>query len=134
MINIEQFRIGNYLLVDNILRKICSLNSYGKGEEKLIGFEIDNDVEFEHPQSGRLVNAKITDQLLTDLGFTFNAHFRLWQHQRPERTYSIELDNDYFPLDFAHQPIVQHLIYLHQLQNLFFSIQGEELAFTSPQV
>ncbi len=120
-------------MVDDKLRKICSLNHYANGEEKLIGFEIDNDVEFEHPSSGRLDNVKINDQLLISLGFTFHPHFKLWQHKRPDRTYSIELDNDYFPLDFAHQPIVQHMKHLHDLQNLFFSIQGEELAFIVPQ-
>lgn len=134
MINIEQFRIGNYLLVDNQLRKICSLNSNGNGEEKLIGFEIADDVEYENPSSIRLKNVKITDQLLIDLGFSYHSHFKLWQHQRPDRTYSIELDNDYFPLDFSHQPIVQHMTYLHQLQNLFFIIQGEELAFDKNRV
>ncbi|QEC43154.1 hypothetical protein [Pseudobacter ginsenosidimutans] len=129
MINIEQFRIGNYVLVDSKLRKICSLNNNGNEEEKLIGFEQDGDVQFESAASDRLENVKITDQLLVLLGFTFHPHFRLWQHQRPEKTYSIELDNDYFPLDFAHHPIVQHMLHLHQLQNLFFSIQGTELAF-----
>lgn len=133
MINIEQFRIGNYVLVDNILRKICSLNNYGNKEEKLIGFVIGDDVEFESAASDRLESAKITDQLLVGLGFTFHTYFKVWQHYRPERTYSIELDNDYFPLDFARQPIVQHMTHLHQLQNLFFSIQGEELAFQQQQ-
>lgn len=131
MINIEQFRIGNYVNVDNVLRKICSLNNNGNQEEKLIGFEINNDVQFESAASDRLENVKITDQLLEQLGFTFHAHFKLWQHPRPKRTYSIELDYDYFPLDFSHQPIVRNMAYLHQLQNLFYSIQGEELVFSS---
>ena len=129
MINIEQFRIGNYVLVDNILRKICYLNNYGNKNVKLIGFEVDDDYEFESARSGRLDSVKITDQLLIKLGFTFHTHFRLWQRPRPERTYSIELDNNYFPLDFSHRPIVQHMVHLHELQNLFYSIQGEELAF-----
>ena len=129
MIDIEQFRMGNFVLVDNKLRKICSLNINGKEKEKLIGFEMDGDVQFENAASDRLENVKITDQLLVLLGFTFHPYFRLWQHHRPEKTYSIELDNDYFPLDFAHHPIVQHMLHLHQLQNLFYSIQGAELAF-----
>lgn len=133
MINIEQFRIGNYVLADRILRKICYLNNYGDKGEQLIGFEIDDHVEYEDAGSARLESVSLTDQLLVNLGFTFHPHFKVWQHSRPERTYSIELDNDYFPLDFSHQPIVQHMKQLHQLQNLFFTIQGQELTFQQQQ-
>lgn len=133
MINIEQFRIGNYVLVDKKLCTVCSLNNNGRTEEHLVGFELDGEVAFESASSDRLESVRITNQLLTGMGFTFHPHFKVWQHPRPERTYSIELDNDYFPLDFSRQPIVQHMTHLHQLQNLFFSIQGEELAFQQPK-
>lgn len=133
MINIEQFRIGNYVLVDNILRKIYYLNNYGHKEVKLIGFEIDDDFDFESAASDRLESVRITDQLLVGLGFTFHPYLKVWQLPRPERTYSIELDIDYFPLDFSRRPIVQQMTHLHQLQNLFFSIQGKELAFQQQQ-
>ena len=131
MVLIEEFRIGNYLLVDNKLRRVCCLENRERNtEDKLIGFENDdNGCEFEIAKSERFERVKINDQILLNLGFSFHTYFKLWQRKRPERTYSIELDADYFPLDFSHQPIVKNMLYLHQLQNLFFIIQGEELSF-----
>ncbi len=131
MIIIEEFRIGNYILADNVLCKICCLkNDHESMRGKLVGFENNNVCEYESAASERLECVKITDQLLLDLGFSFHSYFKVWQCKRPERSYSIELDNDYFPLDFSHQPIVRNMLYLHQLQNLFFIIQGEELRFS----
>lgn len=95
----------------------------------MIGFEIDDNFEFESARSARLKSVMITDQLLISLGFTFHPYYKIWEHPRSDKAYSIELDNDYFPLDFSGKPIVQNMTHLHHLQNLFYSIQGEELAF-----
>ena len=130
MITLEELRIGNYISVDSTVRKICSLKNDDNLQGKWIGFENNNDCEYESASSERLDGVKITNELLQKMGFNFDSHFKLWKHTRPDKTYSIELDNDYFPLDFSHHPIVRNLTCIHQLQNLFFSIQGQELEFT----
>lgn len=128
MINILEFRIGNYVLVDNIARKVSVINNNPNlVQTPSIGYKVDEKLEQEATSSSRLAAVPITDQLLTDFGFTFQPHFKLWQHTRPESSYSIELDKDYSALDFAHRPIVKNMQYLHNLQNLFFTVQGNEL-------
>lgn len=87
MIHIEQFRIGNFVLVDNIPRTIRYLNNYGNKNVKLIGFETDGDYEFESARSDRLESVRITDQLLIELGFTFHPYLKLWQRPRPEKPF-----------------------------------------------
>ena len=128
MINILEFRIGNYVLVDNIARKICVINNHPQpAQASSIGYQVEEGLEHEVVSSSRVTAVPITDELLTNFGFTFQPHFKLWRHTRPVRSYSIELDKDYSALDFAHRPIVKNMQHLHSLQNLFFTVQGEEL-------
>lgn len=130
MINNKELRIGNYVFVDNILRKICCIkNDDDLVRARCVGFEHNNDCEYETSDSERVQAVPISDQLLKDLGFTYHHYFKLWQHTRPDKSYTIELDREYSALDFSHHPIVRDMRYLHQLQNLFFCIQGEELLF-----
>lgn len=127
MINIHEVRIGNYLLVDNNMRRICFINNGSSAESPSIGFISEGEAKQEMCNTERVQAIALTDQLLQELGFIFHEHFKLWQHNKPNGSYSIELDSDYQPLDFAHRPIVKGLKHLHALQNLFYSIQGQEL-------
>ena len=126
MIIIEEFRIGNYILANNVLCKICcTKNDHESMQGKLVGFRNNNVCEYE-AQHRRLECVKITDQLLLDLGSVFTFLFPRCGSKKTEKKLFHELDNDYFPLDFSHQPIVRNMLYLHQLQNLFFIIQGRK--------
>ncbi len=128
MINIEELRIGNLILIDQKLREVCSLQINHEADHGTrIGYANKKELQFEKETSERLQPVAITDQILQDFGFVFEDYFKVWQRKRPERTYSMELDRDYFPLDFARQPIVFNMRYVHQLQNLFLIIQGEHL-------
>ena len=130
MINNRELRIGNYIFVDDIRRKICCIkNDDDAVQSPCIGFEQNSDCEYEIADSERVRAIPISDELLKDLGFVFHDYFKLWQRKKPRKAYTIELDSEYSALDFSHRPIVKDMIYLHQLQNLFFSIQGEELLF-----
>jgi len=130
MINNRELRIGNYIFVDDIRRKICCIkNDDDTLQSPCIGFEQNSDCEYEIVDSDRVRAIPISDELLRDLGFVFHDYFKLWQRKQPKKAYTIELDSEYSALDFSHRPIVRDMEYLHQLQNLFFSVQGEELFF-----
>lgn len=128
MIKIEELRIGNYILADNIIRKICCIkNDNAASAQQFVGFRENDQCSYELCGSERLQYIPLSDHMLQDFGFTFHAYFNLWQHTRPSRSYSIELDSDFAALDFMHRPIVKNLQFVHNLQNLFFTIQGVEL-------
>lgn len=130
MINNLELRIGNYILVDNVTRKICCIkNDDCLLQSPCIGFEQNNDCEYEISGSERVQALPITDQLLRDLGFIFHDHLKVWQHTKYTKPYAIELDADYSALDFSGRPFIKNMQYLHQLQNLYYCIQGEELVF-----
>jgi hypothetical protein len=130
MIDIHELRIGNYILVDDTLTKVCALQC---GDIKFgtasLGFKKDEEVEFETADSRRVKGVPLTDRLLTQLGFKFHIYYKLWQHAKPERTATIELSSDYTAIDFSHRPMLKHIKYVHLLQNLFYSLQGGELDF-----
>lgn len=127
MIQIKEFRVGNYVLVDNTVRRICLINNDPAEQSPFIGYEGDEECMTESCNSERLGAISLTDDLLKEFGFIFHEHFRLWQHVKPDHSYSIELDRDYSAMDFGHRPIVKNIQHLHVLQNLFYTIQGREL-------
>lgn len=131
MINTNELRIGNYIFVDNIIRKICSIkNEVSDEQTPSIGFESNHRCEYESASSERLTAVPISNELLLQLGFTFNNYHKTWQHERPKKTVTIELDKDYTALDFSHRTLVKHVQYLHLLQNLFYSMQQQELTLS----
>lgn len=128
MINTQELRIGSYILIDNSIRQVSSIKNDGNATQvPHIGFENNNKLEYEAANSERLAAVPISDKLLKELGFTFDDYHKTWQHEKPKRTTTIELNNEYSALDFSHRTLVKHLQYLHLLQNLFFSIQQKEL-------
>ncbi len=132
MIQSHELRIGNYILVDNEMKKVCCIQEAKDNIQTLcIGFEKNNRREYEEASSDRLSAVPISDALLGALGFTFHPYHKTWQHSKPKRTSTIELDRDFSAVDFSHRELVKNVQYLHLLQNLFFSIQKEELQFTA---
>ena len=128
MIKIEELRIGNYILADNVIKKVCCIKKDNiASQQQYVGFEDGDQCRYEACDSERLQFMPLTDHVLQDSGFTFHTYFRVWQHSRPSRSYSIELDSDFAALDFVHRVIVKNLEFVHTLQNLFYCIQGIEL-------
>jgi hypothetical protein len=127
MINTQELRIGNYIFVDNILRKVCSIKN--DAPIPSIGFESNNSYEYETASSERLTAVPISNELLIQLGFTFHSYHKTWQHEKPKKTVTIELDKDYTAVDFARRTLVKDVHYLHLLQNLYYSVQQKELTF-----
>lgn len=130
MIKSNELRIGNYILVDNEMKKVCCIKDDENNTQTCcIGFENNNGCEYENAASERLDAVPISNDILKELGFTFHDYHKTWQHLKPKRTFTIELNTDFSAVDFAHKELVKHVQYVHLLQNLFFSIQGKELQF-----
>jgi hypothetical protein len=126
MVNSNEFRVGNFILVDGIRRRICSIRNE---DHASIGYEFESGCSYEECSSERLQAVPVDNVLLKELGFVYHAYFKLWQRERPDKSYTIELSTDYDALDFSHNYMVRNIQFLHQLQNLFFCVQGRELAF-----
>ena len=130
MVNTQELRVGSYILVDNTIRKVCCIKSDESAAPiSSIGFESNNSCEYEMATSDRLAAVPISNELLTALGFTFHSYHKTWQHERPKKTVTIELSTAYTAVDFSHRTLVKDVHYLHLLQNLFYSLQQQELSF-----
>ncbi|WP_132055710.1 hypothetical protein [Pseudocnuella soli] len=71
----------------------------------------------------------ISPEVLEASGFSFHTYFKVWQRNKaisgtgPE----MELDRDFWLLDFSHHRVGVEIKTLHQLQNLFYQLKGREL-------
>lgn len=112
MIPQHELRIGNWVLEENS-GALFQINK---------GIDIDN-------YSGKFLPVPITPVILKKYGFAFHDYFKLWQKNKvlsgtgPD----MELDRDFWVLNFSHQRIGVELKSLHQLQNLYFFLKGKEL-------
>jgi hypothetical protein len=112
MIPLQELRVGNWIMNKDS----------GQYIEVKKGFDIDD-------QSVDYVPVPITPQVLLTCGFVFHNHFKLWQKNKAVSGTGpdMELDPDFWVLDFSHRRIGVELKSLHQLQNLYFALKGNEL-------
>jgi hypothetical protein len=112
MIPLQELRRGNWVMKDDS-------SEYFKVNK---GADIDDYANDFQP-------IPVTSEVLAKCGFAFHDYFKLWQKNKelagtgPE----MELDRDFWVLDFSHHRIGVEIKGLHQLQNLYFSLKGKEL-------
>jgi hypothetical protein len=117
-------------MVNESICKVCSIkNEQDSSQPSSIGYEYNASCQYEMSDSEHVKALAISDELLKELGFTFHTYHKLWQHVKPQRTITVELDKDYTAVDFSHRPLLKNVQYVHRLQNLFYSLQGLELLF-----
>jgi hypothetical protein len=108
-----ELRIGNYI---NISKEVCKM--------QLVNFaDIHYTDSFENYEP-----IPLTEEWLLKLGFDKldKAHFKIIQKDIFNSLFTITLDeNEIFKFDF--QGFWYQLEFLHQLQNLFYCLCGEEL-------
>lgn len=111
MILSQELRIGNWVIDDTA----------GPYHQITSGAEIDG------AQSYTLI--PINAQLLVDCGFQFDNYFKLWQKNKAVAGTGpdMEMDPDFWILDFSHQRIGVEVKSLHQLQNVYYFLKGKEL-------
>lgn len=109
--NASELRIGNLLYSDNVVvtidgRSIFDFWSYGKEYKPIL----------------------LTEELLFRLGFEYERNtiggFERWQTKTSKgRTIKI-LDKKF---SWGYDQYSDYILYVHQLQNLYFALTGEEL-------
>jgi hypothetical protein len=132
MVHIKEFRIGNLLMVDQILQSICaiSLKENSLTANTFIGYLKEDEILYVSTASERVEPALLNDEILKRFGFVFDDYFKLWQKKKMGfgTGVELELDRDYTALDFAHRPIIKEMKHLHRLQNLYYTLRDKELA------
>lgn len=126
MITKEELRVGNAIQYDG-----DGTNAIVKSiEEHGIGIEFkEEETWIEYDQFSGI---PITDKLLEKLGFKEQCYVNEDQDEIDYWYYEgIDwiLDQGYQPIDAGFPMIKYELMYIHQLQNLYFSLTGKELIF-----
>ena len=111
MISLQELRVGNWV----------TNNTLGVYYQLKTGADIDDANNFQA--------IPITDDLIKSCGFNYDTYFKFWQKNKAVSGTGpdMELDRDYWVLDFSHHRIGVELKALHQLQNLYFLLKGREL-------
>ena len=130
MIPCTELRIGNYVLIDGRLQKVSSLRRE-QDETASIDFVNAADNRAESCDAAKAQPATLTDEILQQCGFVLHNYFKFWQliTVSPDKRFEMDIDTDYNLIDFMRRPIVKRMTSLHQLQNIYFALKGEELAF-----
>lgn len=130
MITCNELRIGNYFLLNNQLHQVNMLHGSQAGNGTAeVGFEEGEDHSLHTCTTAQLQPVPLTDELLQQAGFRYHPYFQFWQKvsKEPGEQSEIDIDSDYNVIDFMRRPIVKGLSSLHQLQNIYYTLKGQEL-------
>lgn len=130
MIKANELRIGNLLFMHGILVKVTSINENGftvepLQQEYVIGWTID--VEWH--------GVPLTHEILEMCGFEYietgvygycDKNHIIYPHKNDEWRFNIFCAND--------DDCAITIKYIHQLQNLYFALMGEEIEIKLPMI
>lgn len=135
---INELRVGNYVSYNGFNLKVYSFeNKYPRSEKRydnvvLVDLLFDGFItEILHEVKG----IPLTEEILLNCGFEKINHICGYSFYSFDRK-SLKDTNAYMPLDIYLNPnhakianftVKQNVEYVHQLQNLFFAINGKEL-------
>jgi hypothetical protein len=130
MIPCNELRIGNYFLFNNQMHRVSMVqgNTPAAGAAA-VGYEANDSEGPQTCASAQVQPVPLTDDLLQQAGFRYHSYFQFWQKvgTAPGELSEMDIDPDYNVLDFMRRPVVKKLASLHQLQNVYFFLKGEEL-------
>jgi hypothetical protein len=132
MIPFSELRIGNYVLINAIIRKIAMISSVEDNKHiPTVGYYVGEDLRFINCDSKQLQAAPLSNSLLEQTGFLFDSYFKLWQKPRQASGtgMEMELDRDYSVVDYMRRPLLKEVKSMHGLQNLYYALLGRELTF-----
>ncbi len=136
MILCSELRIGNFVLINDQIRKIAMISSVEDNKHlPTVGYYVGEDLRFINCDSKQLQAVSLSDKELEKSGFLFDSYFKLWQKPRLNTGtgMEMELDRDYNVVDFLRRPILKEVKSMHGLQNLYYALLGKELAFAPVQ-
>ena len=125
-----ELRLGNYVLVNKNLLKISGITP--TTVSTIDANEQSEQIVLQHNLSD-IQPVPLTDDVLKQCGFAYHDYFKIWQLRTTGPKSELDIDRDYNVIDFMRKPLVSKLTSLHQLQNSYFMMKGEELEF-SPAV
>lgn len=117
----SELRLGNYVSTST---EICIVKTIGEKSAKLSS--INNDFAFESFNESEIESIQLTEEWMIKLGFEKGCNpLGLPMYKHPNHEQCIGQFGDWFGLaGWQYQP---PLDYVHQLQNLYFVLMGEEL-------
>jgi hypothetical protein len=122
MINVKDFRIGNFILIDDKPCRINLLNNDpGFSETPCVGYESKDDTGYEKCTSERVQPLPVTEDWINRFESGMEHHVRL--SNRGSKTGEVNIQ-----VEFSQKTLLHSIKYLHALQNLFFVLAGEELS------
>jgi hypothetical protein len=128
MIPCNELRIGNYFLLNGQLHQVSMLNGTPNGNAA-VGYADDGDQNLQTCALAQVQPVPLSDELLQQAGFRYHPYFQFWQkiEEKNGELSEMDIDRDYNVIDFMRRPVVKGLTSLHQLQNIFYSLKGQEL-------
>ena len=133
MIQAQELRIGNYVLINGACQQVNSISAGNAlPDSALIAFCVDDVEESEYCTSGSVQPLPLSKEILAACGFEFHEYFKCWQKKIDGRRTDMEINLDYDIVDFLRKPVVKQISSLHQLQNVYFALKGNELKFSLP--
>lgn len=135
----EELRIGNYVKIDEGIGKVVSIMSNTfcnecANDDYNITIEMGNGT-FREEEETKVEGIPLTEEILLNCGFEKINHISGYIFYSFNRK-SLKDMNAYMPLyiylnpnyaKIANFTVQQNIEYVHQLQNLFFAINGKEL-------
>lgn len=116
----QSFRIGNYLKWKNNIFTICLITEDSLDLEKESFYY--NDILVSNKE---LKPIQLTEEWLLKFGFKLDAPFYR------NDTFQTRKDSDGF-LVYQFSDFLRRVYYVHQLQNLYFALTGNELEVVQP--
>ncbi|RYZ30529.1 MAG: hypothetical protein EOO10_02475 [Chitinophagaceae bacterium] len=132
MIPFNELRIGNYVMADEKMQRISLINNSKASLLQTPSVDVEENESGETQHSFASIKpVPLSDDILRQCNFVYHDYFKFWQLIRGEgQTRSeMDIDGDYNVLDFMRKPVVKNLASLHQLQNVYFMLKGQELPF-----
>lgn len=135
----EELRIGNYVKIDEGIGKVAFImdksfcNEYANDDYN-ITVEMGDGI-FREEEEDKVESIPLTEEILLNCGFEKINHISGYIFYSFNRK-SLKDMNAYMPLyiylnpnyaKIANFTVQQNIEYVHQLQNLFFAINGKEL-------
>src|SRR4051812_15517109 len=132
MIQAHELRIGNYVLINGTCQQVNSISAgHHLTDSAMIAYRIGIAEAEEYCSSSRVQPLPLSKEVLAGCGFEFHEHFKFFQKKRDGRGTDMEINEDYDILDFIRKPVVKKISSLHQLQNIYFALKGNELNFAA---
>jgi len=128
MIKANELRIGNYILINGARQQVNSINARNNGIQ--VGYLVAGVEKVENCTSATVQPLLLNNEVLADCGFEFDDYYKLWQKKIDGKKADMQINLDYDITDFMRRPLIKAISSLHQLQNIYFALKGNELEFS----